>query len=178
MKFSTKVLPENLRGHIDIDPEIPFSILPSEYWWRGHCRIHANFQPSATYRLTFHKGIRTAKGHPNTEAFERTVHIPSRPAGLTFLHRGSHLSPYCNLQLPVNSMNLDRMKVSISRIYPNNLVIFGMRNADKYRSYYGHAHQGISVPHTHRGYSATSLHSRTLPPLWTLHGLYTPRADD
>ncbi|MBT6462749.1 MAG: alpha-2-macroglobulin family protein [Opitutae bacterium] len=146
LKFSTKVLPENLRGHIDIEPEIPFSILPTKYWWRGHCRIHANFLPTATYRLTFHKGIRTAKGHPNTEAFERTVHIPSRPAGLAFLHRGSHLSPNGNLQLPVNSMNLDQMKVSISRIYPNNLVIFGMRNADKYRSYYGHAHQGISVP--------------------------------
>ncbi len=146
LKFSSKVLPGKLRGYLEIQPEIPFRILSTDNWWRGHCRIHADFKPSTTYRLMLHKGIQPVKGLPNAVPFTRSIQMPSRPADVTFLHRGSHLSPHGNLHLPIHSVNLDQMKVSVSRIYPRNLVIFGMRNEDKYHGYYGHAHKGLSIP--------------------------------
>jgi uncharacterized protein YfaS (alpha-2-macroglobulin family) len=146
LKFSHRVLPADLRGLVSVEPEIAFDILPSESWWRGHCRLQADFLPGTTYEVTVQAGLKVDGAWPVSADIVRNVLIPDRPKAVGFLQKGTHLSPSGNLVLAANSLNVDSVRLSIHRIYPNNLVVFGMRNLDKYSGFYGYAHNGLSVP--------------------------------
>ena len=162
VSFSHKLTPSALRGNVEIQPDIPFQILPGNSYWQGQCRIVGDFEPGTSYQLTFREGIVSTKGWPNPTPIERSVRMSDRKADVSFLHAGSHLSPEGHLRLPVNSVNVDNLKVSISRIFPNNLVIFGMRNSSKYSGYYGYAHQGLSEP-VIKEHSIPIQHTRNVP---------------
>ena len=146
ISFSHSVQHTHLRGNVEIQPDLAFQVLPGRSYWRKQCRIQADFEPGTTYKLTFRKGIASTNGWPNSKLIERSVRMSDRRADASFLHAGSHLSPHGHLRVPINTVNVEDFDVSISRIFPNNLVIFGMRNASKYSGYYGYAHQGLSEP--------------------------------
>ena len=146
LKFTTPVSLEQLRGKIVLEPHLPFQVLESDHWWWGNCRVQADFKPGTSYKLTIHAGVQPQRGWPSKNEFVCNTFMPSKPPGLTFLHGGTHLSSNGKLQVPINSTNLDNLEVSVSRIYPNNLVFFGMRNHNRYGAFYGYAYKGLSEP--------------------------------
>jgi len=146
LKLSSPVPLEQIRAKLRIEPELPFQVLHSDRWWYGHCRIKAKFKSSKVYSVMLLPGVKPTKGWPNKEKLTQKIFMPRRPSDIAFLHRGSHLSPKSHLRVPVHSVNLEKMDVTICRIHPSNLVFFGMRQHDKYSGYYGNAHQGLSQP--------------------------------
>ena len=146
LKFSHNVTPADLRTYVSFVPKIPFSLLPTDSRWMGHCRLQADFVPGNNYEIRIDSGLKVDGAWPMSAPVLRNVLIPDRPVAVGFLQKGTHLTPSGQLAIEANTVNVESLQLSIHRIYPNNLVIFGMRNQDKYRGYYGYAHQGLSVP--------------------------------
>ena len=106
--------------------------------------IRGDFEPGRTYSMRLRKGLPGLYGPGLAEDLVRNVYFPDRPASLTFSHSGHYLSVSGSRLVPVTTVNLNKFKVTIDRIYPNNLVQFAMREADNYSGYYGMANQGLT----------------------------------
>lgn len=143
--FSTLLDLQSAVDFLAVEPEVDLTIEESySYGYRSRYLIRGDFEPGRTYTLTIRKGLRARNGSRLTDDIVRNVYFPDRPPALGFKDRGHYLSAGGSLRVPVTTVNIDRFRVEVERIYPNNLVQFAMREADNYRRYYGDAAQGLT----------------------------------
>ncbi len=145
VSFTAPLNLESALTHISFNPPVDLTI-EEEYSYGSRSRylIRGNFEPGRTYSLTLSKGLPGLSGAGLIEDVVRNVYFPDRPSSLDFSHSGHYLSAAGQRLVPVTTVNLNKFKVTIDRIYPNNLVQFAMREADNYSGYYGMAIQGLT----------------------------------
>ncbi|MEA1926939.1 MAG: MG2 domain-containing protein, partial [Candidatus Auribacterota bacterium] len=143
--FTAPIEVEGALNFISFEPPVDLTIEERySYGSQSRYRIRGDFEPGRTYSLRLRKGLPGLYGPGLIEDLVRNVYFPARPASLAFSHRGHYLSREGSRLVPVTTVNLNKFKVTIDRIYPNNLVQFAMREADNYSGYYGRANQGLT----------------------------------
>ena len=145
VSFTAPLKVDEALEYISFEPPVNLTIEERySYGSQSRYRIRGDFEPGRTYSLRLRKGLPGLYGPGLIEDVVRNVYFPDRPASLAFSHRGHYLSISGSRLVPVTTVNLNKFKVTIDRIYPNNLVQFAMREEDNYSGYYGMANQGLT----------------------------------
>ena len=136
--FTGTLDPAQAAEFIAIDPKLPFRLAPLETWRGGGVTIEADFLPGAVYTIRFRQGLRATHGAALESEIARSVNFPDRPPSLSFGADGSYLSPGGALLVPLSTVNIAECSVTLSRILPDNLVFFAMRQSGRYDHSYGY----------------------------------------
>jgi len=143
--FNAPVDTSTLGQFISVQPHVKTSV-ESYYTYRtGHeCRLIGNFKAGRNYAITFRKGLKGRTGTALRGEITRTVYFADARPSLQFAASGHYMSPKGGMTVPLRFVNIKHCKVTIKRVYSNNLVQLAARQAGKYSRFYGKAHQGIS----------------------------------
>ena len=118
IRFSKDVDLEKAKGYIVITPEIPFHIEKS---YSG-INVYADFKPGIKYELEVLKSMPSEEGVILKNAFTKEVVAPDYDSMVKFKVPGMYMSLKGNNTIPVEVMNLDKVEVSIHKVYENNIV--------------------------------------------------------
>ena len=83
--------------------------------------LTGDFLPGADYRVAIRSGLTAADGARLEEEAARTVTIPDIPAQVGFRDQGMFLSRSGLKNLAVESVNLDQTRLTIDRVFENNV---------------------------------------------------------
>lgn len=137
VKFSTPVDVEVIKDFIQIEPEIDF-YLQSRHLY---IYIHADFTPGAEYILTLKKGLPAINGNKLENEFSTAAVMRELEPYFDFVTKGIFLPRRGNLRVGVETINIDKLELSIEKIFVNNLVHFlnvnPMRRRSFRRDYFG-----------------------------------------
>lgn len=117
-------------GFIEISPKLPYNIEPRD---RGFA-ITGNFAPQDRLRVTIKKGFPSVLGKPLASDWNRAFIFPEKKPEIRFCAPGRILSPldspglFPSLRLPVETMNIDTLRVTVWKLHENNIPI-GMRTS-------------------------------------------------
>ncbi len=134
LRFSAsgQISSEAAARDIEVTPHVTFRLRPD--YRRGRHRLVGPFHPRTFYRITFREGLRATDGRSLAEDTVRTVLTGSLRPRLEFVTRGPFLPHAKHSQLPVRVCNVEEIRATATRIYPNNLVAFwrdGSYSADE-----------------------------------------------
>ena len=118
IRFSQNVDLKKAKGYIVLTPELPFHIEKS---YSG-VNVYADFKPGTKYELEVLKSMPSEKGLTLKDAFTKEVVTPDYDSMLKFKVPGMYMSLKGNYTIPVEVMNLDKIEVSIHKVYENNIV--------------------------------------------------------
>jgi len=122
-EFNTAIDGTKARSYLKIDPPLDMRVESSSHG----LRLVGPFQPNRRYRVTFLRGLPARNGTALVEDLHRSVTFEKRPPFLQADAPGYYLSTQGSRLLPVRTMNVKRVQLSVDRIYPNNLVFFADR---------------------------------------------------
>jgi alpha-2-macroglobulin len=115
---SQPVIAEGLSAFISTDPamEIETELLANGF------RIKGGFLGSATYTLNIKKGIKSLFGRELDEAFTTVISFAEPQPNISFTeHNAIYLSTKGERNLGVNIINVPKVKVSVFKIFENNI---------------------------------------------------------
>lgn len=92
-------------------------------------KVYGNFLPEENYTITLADCVAT-ETYKAIVGFEKELKIPQRNPALRFAQDGNVLNLYGKHQIEMTAVNCKNIEVSISQIYPNNLLHF--LNQDSY----------------------------------------------
>lgn len=118
IRFSQDVDLEKAKGYIVITPELPFHIEKS---YSG-INLYADFKPGTKYNLEVLKSLPSEEGAALKNAFTKEVVAPDYDSMVKFKVPGMYMSLKGNYTIPVEVMNLEKIEVSIHKVYENNIV--------------------------------------------------------
>ena len=132
-RFTRDLDPESLADRVTVEPllrgvagaPLPVRARASSNW----VSLQGDFEHGAAYRVTFRPGLRSANGLSLAAAVVRTLEVGDREPGIRFPSTNAYHFRDGALVLPLDTVNVPEVEVSVLRIYPNNLVYF--RNAGK-----------------------------------------------
>ncbi|MEN3185303.1 MAG: MG2 domain-containing protein [Atribacterota bacterium] len=116
---STPPDPRTLHSFIQIDPSTPFTVRTTYYGFE----ITGNFAPRSRLVVTLKKGLNAQTGAKLQKDFVKAFIIPDVYPSIAFPTRGIYLSPTRGARIPVETVNVNRVKLSLWRIYENNLPL-------------------------------------------------------
>lgn len=116
---STPPDPRTLHSFIQVDPPTPFTVRTTYYGFE----ITGNFAPRSRLVVTLKKGFTSQTGAKLQEDFVKAFVIPDVYPSITFPTQGIYLSPAKGARIPVEMVNVNRIKLSLWRIYENNLPL-------------------------------------------------------
>jgi uncharacterized protein YfaS (alpha-2-macroglobulin family) len=123
---------------VKVEPEVPFTL---NSYYEGRFFIRGEFKPRQRYIFTFRKGLPARDGgivleRDHVQAlilpdFQPTINLPAP---------GTFLSPLGGGRVPVELINVRKLKVGLWRLYENNIPYMLRRDYNAYNDYYGYAH--------------------------------------
>jgi uncharacterized protein YfaS (alpha-2-macroglobulin family) len=119
---------------ITCSPPVPLTVVP-ESWGNG-IRLTGPFEIGTSYTFSFKPGLRSRFGHRLEKEVRRTVLIQHRAPSLSIPVEGRYLAPEGELTVPVLAVNTTNVVSSLSRVLPQNLVQYAMREAGLYSGYW------------------------------------------
>ncbi|MBN1670008.1 MAG: hypothetical protein JXR37_03180 [Kiritimatiellae bacterium] len=130
---------------IHVSPHVA-TVVEACYGWYGESdyRLVGPFEPGRSYTVTLATGLKSTAGSALERDVTRTVYFPDAEPALEFDTAGHYMSPRGGMRIPFKMMNVRTCKATVQRIYANNLVQLAMRRGNRYSSYYGPDHQGLS----------------------------------
>ena len=112
---------QDLASLIRFRPDVKFSASYDEF---GIVLRSADFNAEAAYSFTVQKGLRGVVGGTLPENYEGSVAFGDLEAGIRFTNnKAVYLSKMGSGNLEVQITNIPRVKLLISRIYENNLLM-------------------------------------------------------
>jgi hypothetical protein len=118
---SQQVIPANLAGAISLSPAIKFTAEPTE---TGFVIRSDNFDQSKSYTLTIAKSIRGRIGGVLHEEYTTNITFGELEPAISFANdKGVYLSGKGARNIEVKIINVPRIKVIVSKIYENNLLM-------------------------------------------------------
>ncbi len=118
---SQQVIPANLAAAISFSPAIKFTAEPSE---TGFVIRSDNFDQSKSYTLTVAKSLRGRIGGILHEEFSTNITFGELEPAISFANnKGVYLSGKGAKNIEVRIINVPRVKVVVSKIYENNLLM-------------------------------------------------------
>jgi uncharacterized protein YfaS (alpha-2-macroglobulin family) len=108
-----------MKGFIRLKPEVPFQLeVNGDYIY-----IKSNrFKPGGSYNVRLSAGLPSLNGYPLKRDFAVNVFFTDLEPSLKFNTPGRYLSSKGNLNLGLETVNVERVNIEISRIYANNIV--------------------------------------------------------
>ncbi len=118
---SEPVLAGKVADFIKLKPEVPFkSEVDGEY-----IIIRSEkFESGETYNLRVNSGLQSLNGFPLKREFTTGILFQDLEPSLKFNSKGRYLSNKGYLNLGLETVNIDRVNLVISQIFPNNLVSY------------------------------------------------------
>ena len=118
LRFNEDVDTETARSYFSIIPDIPYTLNDS---YMG-LSIHADFDPDKEYVFVFLKGMPSVKGHEVKETIKEIFMPPDYVKSVVFKSPGIYLSLEGSRKIPVETVNVDNLKIKIHKVYSNNIV--------------------------------------------------------
>lgn len=126
------VVNQQIQQLIAIKPSLPFT---AEIIDNGLV-LSGDFEPGKNYEITISKVLRGVFGFTLDQNYEQTVSFGELEPALAFAgNKSIYLSSRGARNLGVNIVNISKIKVSIIRIYENNILNF-IRGGSDWGSYY------------------------------------------
>ena len=89
---------------------------------RRYLRIEGKFEPGDQRTVKIGRGLSAQDGTTLKRNFSRTLTIPNLQPNLRFVGGGLYLPKDGNLNLGLATVNVNKVKVGIEKVYANNLV--------------------------------------------------------
>lgn len=121
LRFNDTVLPEDMRRHLTIEPEVPDLRVTTS---GRRVDLSGGFQVRTSYKLAIDGGLAAESGLTMERDFQRTVGIGDLEPQLRISGPGNYLSLRGEGKVGVETVNLEKFHLEVQRIYPNNLVPF------------------------------------------------------
>ncbi len=120
VKSSQPIMMEGLDKFIQLDPKVSFSTAVND----NELAISSNnFNVDDAYNLTLLKGLKGSLGGVLKEDFRQAVAFGQLEPSISFTERtASYLGKRGSRNIEVNITNVQKVKVTISKIYENNLL--------------------------------------------------------
>ncbi|MBL7170814.1 MAG: alpha-2-macroglobulin family protein [Candidatus Omnitrophica bacterium] len=126
--FTQKVDLDKIKGYISVTPEVEFH---AESYYNG-LKLFGDFKPGTSYAIEVLKGMPFIKGAILQETVVETAVMPDYQPELKFKVPGMYMSLKGSQTVPVEVVNLDKIKVKVHKVYGNNIVYL-LNNMSAYR---------------------------------------------
>jgi len=120
VKFSTPVAIEAIRDFIRIKPDISFHLQRDHHY----IHIHGEFSPGETYIVTLKKGFLALNGSELENEFSTAIEMRELEPYSDFVTQGIFLPKKGNLNVGIETINIDKLELSVEKVFINNLVYF------------------------------------------------------
>ncbi len=110
---------DSARRHIQIDPEVDFSLSPAPAGFQ----LHGDFQRES-FEIEIKPGLQTIDGGVVEELTTETLEIGPRSPEAAIAGAGRYIPPEAWSNLPVRHRNLDAVRVEIRHVPRENLVFW------------------------------------------------------
>jgi uncharacterized protein YfaS (alpha-2-macroglobulin family) len=117
---------------------MPFTV-KTEYCYAV---LTGNFEPNLYYEVSVAQGITAKTGEPMKGPYGSQVFIEDLPSSLEYAEEGEILNPAGEMNVALRVMNLDRINVTLYKIFKNNLVYYL-----RYQNISDYGQQVFSAPH-------------------------------
>ena len=116
--FSKQLGPQADKGYVTITPEIPVRI--EQAGWG--LKIYGDFKPGEEYKVEILKGIPSFDGMKLGTGKTEIVVFPDYAPELSLKTNGQYLLLDGSQTVPVETVNVEKIEVSMAKVYDNNLV--------------------------------------------------------
>lgn len=140
------VAPSTLRDAISIYPKTPFTVAETNYGFS----ITGDFNIHDDYQLTIDKKLKSIFGYSLSGNFSSSIRFSQPDPYLNFVSsKGQFLSLKDGKQAGIRILNVDKIRVTIFRIFANNIVAFlaGNRYRDWYDGEYSFEYSDYNLGH-------------------------------
>ncbi len=120
VKFSTPVSVEAIRDFMTIEPEVSFHLRRQHHY----IHIHGPFSPGQVYVLTLRKGLLALNGNQLENEFSTNVEMRELEPYFDFVTEGIFLPRRGRLNVGIQTINIDKLELSVEKVFINNLVYF------------------------------------------------------
>ncbi len=120
--LSRSVADQDFTGVITSEPPLPFTVSGSRI------QFSENVEPQSTIKVKLLPGLVDGSGRVLREEREYVVSVGDRNARASFSEQGSLLTPAHGGRVGVNLVNVDKVVLSLRRVYDNNLPLIGFEN--------------------------------------------------
>ncbi|MBF0384708.1 MAG: alpha-2-macroglobulin family protein [Candidatus Omnitrophica bacterium] len=128
IELNKSVDPAAIKGYVEVKPETNFFI-ETDY---SGIKLKGDFKPGNTYTVTVLKGMPSTEGGKLGEDYEQTVTISDYDPTAYFKTPGMYMSLKGQQTIPVEYVNLDKLKFKAHKVYDNN-VVYMLNNMNEYR---------------------------------------------
>jgi len=120
VKFSTPVAIEAIRDFIRIEPDISFHLQRNH----RYIHIHGEFSSGEIYVVTLKKGFLALNGSQLENEFSTAIEMRELEPYSGFVTQGIFLPQKGNLNVGIETINIDKLELSVEKVFINNLVYF------------------------------------------------------
>ena len=115
--FSSPVTSAAVRSYVAVEPAVDFRLSAS----RNRLTLTGPFKPGASYTLKLAQGLPAADQAVLREASETSLRLADLPASADFQSQGLFLSAQGPRAVAIETVNVQKVQLSIDRVYRNNL---------------------------------------------------------
>ncbi len=150
---SQQVATDKLRPQITLNPSVPFEL---ESYGSGFSIVSAAFDMTQTYQLTISDKITGVFGGKLKSKYTAQIAFGEIEPTIAFVNTGAmYLSNKLNKNIAVRMVNVKEVKVTIAKVFENNLLAF-MRYGDDYGYHYEYDEDGGGDDYYGNSYYYTS----------------------
>ena len=124
IKTSSPADLSKIASYIEVKPETAYTIEPEDEGFS----IRGRFSSQDRVTVTLKKGLPSVSGEAMEKEWRHTFIFPDKTSEIRFRTKGRVLTYKDSMRIPVDTVNVDRMQVSVWRLYENNIA-HGMKDA-------------------------------------------------
>lgn len=140
VKFSTPVAVSAVRDFIQIEPEVSFD-LDREL---RILHIRGEFASGEIYNLTLKKGFLALNGTKLEQEFSTSLEMREAEPYFDFVTQGIFLPRKGDLKVGIETVNIEKLELSVDKIFVNNLVYF-LNTNNMYSQWFSRGYLGQHV---------------------------------
>ncbi len=118
VSFSAPVLSDTVEPYLELTPAVAYQVM-ADY---RNIEIHGNFKRRTTYTLKIRRGLRARNDAVLKQDYITSLRIPDIRPQLRFLGDGFFLARKGQLNLGLATINIERVKLDIEKVFANNLI--------------------------------------------------------
>ncbi len=145
VSFNRPLVMDSVASCVAVEPPLDITVeAGARYSWRpsNSIRIAGAFAPNRSYTVTLKQGLPGNGGTSLGEDAVYTVYFPDADPALELKASGNYMSPHGSMVLPFRTIGMTKCRVSLNRVYPNNLVYLVTRQNACDDDYYYGSHPG------------------------------------
>lgn len=146
---SQEIAPDVIRRHLEIDPKVTYEIEPADY---GFHITSAEFSSNREYNLLIKKKITGVLGGVLKKEYRQIIGFGELSPEISFIEeKAMYLDKAGEANLEIRMVQLDEVKVSVYKIFENNISQF-INRGKRWGSYYNYTEEGYYDYYDYRFY--------------------------